>query len=155
MKAFSLDDIKKSAVAAINQQLFEEQKKPNKLKKVVKPRNDCPEVQWMHWQIKYWCLEKGLKYEAEYKFNKGRKWKFDFAIPDYKIGIEYEGINSQKSRHTSITGYTADTEKYNTAQGAGWKVLRFTVINYKTILQQLNYLVNESSSGNGNGRNSD
>jgi hypothetical protein len=43
--------------------------------------------------------------------------------------IEFEGIMATKSRHTSVTGFTNDCEKYNAAQLLGWKVLRYTVLN--------------------------
>ena len=46
----------------------------------------------------------GKPYVAEYSFHPERKWRFDFAIPEMKIGIEYNGIMSAKSRHTTITG---------------------------------------------------
>ena len=42
---------------------------------------------------------------------------------------EYEGIMSEKSRHTNILGYSKDAEKYNLAQSLGWKVFRYTAIN--------------------------
>ena len=55
-----------------------------------------------------------------------------------KIGIEYEGIMSDQSRHTNIVGYTGDADKYNLAANMGWVVLRFTAINvgsaYQTIM---------------------
>ncbi len=76
----------------------------------------------------------GYDYEKELKFHPSRKWRFDYAIPSLKIGIEYEGIMSEKSRHTTITGMTGDTEKYNAAQAQGWKVLRFTALNYKNLI---------------------
>ena len=60
----------------------------------------------------------GYNYVKELKFHPSRKWRFDFAIESLKIAIEYEGIMSEKSRHTTITG---------------WKVLRFTAINYKNL----------------------
>jgi very-short-patch-repair endonuclease len=106
-------------------------------KKVIKPRNDCKEVQWIHWQLKYWCLENKITLEKEFKFSKERKFRFDFCLPDYKIGIEYDGLNSEKSGHTTLTGFTKDTEKINLAISLGWKVLRFTVLNYKSVLQEV------------------
>jgi very-short-patch-repair endonuclease len=106
-------------------------------KKVIKPRNDCKEVQWIHWQLKYWCLENKITFEKEFKFSKERKFRFDFCLPDYKIGIEYDGLNSEKSGHTTLTGFTKDTEKINLAISLGWKVLRFTVLNYKSVLQEV------------------
>ena len=75
----------------------------------------------------------GYKYVKELKFHPTRKWRFDFAIESLKIAIEYEGIMSEKSRHTTISGMSRDCEKYNTAQLLGWKVLRFTALNYKNL----------------------
>lgn len=80
----------------------------------------------------------GKPYFAEYAFHPERKWRFDFAIPELKIGIEYEGLLSDKSRHTTVKGYTNDSEKYNAAQMLGWRVLRYTAINYKQLASDLN-----------------
>jgi very-short-patch-repair endonuclease len=64
---------------------------------------------------------------TEYKFDESRKFRFDFAIPDKKIAIEYEGIyGGFRSRHTSVQGYSKDTEKYNLATISGWRILRYT-----------------------------
>jgi len=76
----------------------------------------------------------GYEYVKELKFHPKRKWRFDWAIPSLKIGLEYEGIMSEKSRHTTITGMSGDCEKYNAAQSLGWKVLRFTALNYKNLI---------------------
>lgn len=70
-------------------------------------------------------------YEQEYKFHPTRKWRFDYAIPDKKVAIEYEGIFSVKSRHTSLKGFTNDCEKYSEAAIMGWKVIRITAIMLK------------------------
>lgn len=75
-------------------------------------------------------------FEEEYKFS-DRKFKFDFCITDHMIAIEYEGIQSAKSRHTSITGYSKDCEKYNLAQILGWRVLRYTTLNYTQLYDDL------------------
>jgi len=56
----------------------------------------------------------------------GRRWRFDFAYSNLKIGIECEGGTWVKSRHTSGEGYRKDCEKYNHAAILGWTVLRFT-----------------------------
>ena len=83
----------------------------------------------------------GLAYGKELKFSDKRRFRFDFALPIHKIAIEYEGIVSGKSRHTSITGYTRDTEKYNLATIEGWKVLRYTALNYGNLEQDLKELL--------------
>lgn len=75
-------------------------------------------------------------FEEEYKFS-DRKYKFDYCIPEHKWAIEYEGIQSSKSRHTSITGYSKDCEKYNLAQILGWRVLRYTTLNYMQLYDDL------------------
>lgn len=83
----------------------------------------------------------GLNYEPEYTFHHTRKWRFDFAIPEKKIAIEYEGLFSDKSGHTTIDGYTADTEKYNEAAKLGWKVLRYTAKSYTRLTNDLNEIL--------------
>lgn len=94
--------------------------------------------EWLELNLQYWCNEKSVSLEREVKFAADRKWRFDWAIPAYKIAIEYEGIFSVKSRHTTNAGFTNDTEKYNRAAAKGWKVLRFTANNYKTLVNELN-----------------
>ena len=134
---FTIEAILNSKVAGLNEHLREV---PPKRKKVVKARNDCPQVQKIHWDLKYWCIEKNIQFEKEYKFSK-RKFRFDFALPEYKIGVEYDGLNSEKSGHTTLVGFTKDTEKINLAISEGWKVLRYTVLNYQNVLQDIQKLI--------------
>ncbi len=74
-----------------------------------------------------------IKYEKEYLGLKPRMFRFDYAIPEYRIAIEFEGgmgqFTSGKSRHTTKEGYTKDTQKYNLAVINGWSVLRYTAKN--------------------------
>lgn len=62
----------------------------------------------------------------EYKFHPERKWRFDYAIPKYKIAIEIDGGVWNYGRHNRATGYMADMEKFNAAASFGWVVLKFT-----------------------------
>lgn len=133
----SIETILNSKVGHLNVHLRETTVK----KKIAKARNDCPEVQKMHWDLKYWCEEKGIEFQKEYRFSKKRKFRFDFAIKDHKIGIEYDGLNSNKSGHTTLTGFTSDTEKINLAISDGWRVLRYTVLNYHNVLNDLEKLI--------------
>lgn len=64
----------------------------------------------------------------EMKFLPERKFRFDWAFPPMKLAVEYEGIVSEKSRHTSILGYTRDAEKYSLAAIEGWCVVRVTAL---------------------------
>ena len=91
-----------------------------------------------------WVLKRENKiknYVEELEFHPSRKWRFDWAIPSLKIAIEYEGIFSKKSGHTTISGYTKDCEKYNAAQILGWKVLRYTAKNYQGLGNDLKKLI--------------
>lgn len=76
-------------------------------------------------------------YVSELRFDDVRRYRFDWAIPDIKLAIEYEGLNSEKSRHTTKKGYTEDCSKYNFAQAKGWKVLRYTALNYSDFSQDI------------------
>lgn len=91
-----------------------------------------------------WVL-KGLKlnYLKEFKFYAQRKFRFDFCIQEYKLAIEYEGIFSDISRHTSTTGYVRDVRKYNIAAIEGWRVLRYTAVNYKEIGSDLQSILKQ------------
>lgn len=84
-----------------------------------------------------------VKLVTEHKFLDNRRFKFDFAIPDRMIGIEYEGTMSRKSRHTTVTGYSKDCEKYNLASINGWTVLRYTALNYGDVERDLKQLFNQ------------
>lgn len=78
-----------------------------------------------------------IEFEEEFRFHVERKWRFDFAILDKMIAIEYEGIYSEKSRHTHVTGFVKDAEKYNEAAKLGWKVLRYTAGTYKNVINDI------------------
>jgi len=86
-----------------------------------------------------------VKPEIEYKFHPTRKWRFDFAVPELMLAVEYEGIykrssdKTRKSRHTTVGGYRNDCEKYNEAVLLGWRVLRITadMLNDDTALDQI------------------
>lgn len=99
------------------------------------------EIDWIAWNLKIYCEEKNIELTIEHRFDQERKWRFDWAMKERKIAIEYEGLNSEKSRHTTKKGFTGDTEKYNRAQALGWKVIRVTALNYKTLLKTLNTII--------------
>jgi hypothetical protein len=93
----------------------------------------------MEWVIKAMFPE----YVKEFKFS-DRKFRFDFYIPWLKTGIEYEGImvkSEEKSGHTSMAGYSSNCEKYNLAQILGYRVLRYTALNHKTLGTDLQTLL--------------
>jgi very-short-patch-repair endonuclease len=65
-------------------------------------------------------------FKTEFKFCSTRKWRADYAIPEYKILIECEGGSWAAGRHVRGQGYENDCEKYNAATVDGWRVLRYT-----------------------------
>lgn len=63
--------------------------------------------------------------EQEYRFHPTRKWRVDFAWPDYKLAVECEGGIYSQGRHTRVKGFLDDIEKYNALAESGWRILRF------------------------------
>jgi hypothetical protein len=92
-------------------------------------------------EIKQKLLLLKIDFVTEYTFHPTRKFRFDIALINPKIAIEYEGIVSEKSRHTGIVGYTNDCRKYNLAQSLGWKVLRYTSLNSQELLSELSKII--------------
>jgi hypothetical protein len=64
--------------------------------------------------------------EREYQFAPDRKWRLDFAWPDLWLAVEIHGGTRKRGRHNRGGGITADCEKMNAAQLAGWTVLQYT-----------------------------
>lgn len=106
--------------------------------KVIKqePRHSV-EKEWLSLNLAKWCNDRGYELVEEFKFCPDRKWRADWYIPALKLLCEYEGLFAEKSRHTTMSGYTADTEKYSKASQMGFGLIRVTAMNYKTILEKL------------------
>ncbi len=80
------------------------------------------------WQLR---ITANLPFVREYRFDKTRRWRFDFALPKQKLAVEIEGGVFSGGRHTRGKGFTADLEKYNAAALQGWCVLRYTAKSVK------------------------
>lgn len=70
--------------------------------------------------------ELGVECIKEYQFYNSRKWRFDYALPKYKIALEVEGGIWTQGRHVRPQGFLGDMNKYNTATLLGWRVFRTT-----------------------------
>ena len=68
--------------------------------------------------------ELGERCEKEWRFHPVRKWRFDYAFPDFKVALEVEGGVFTGGRHTRSLGFLKDIEKYNAAAVLGWTVVR-------------------------------
>src|SRR5574343_1951378 len=62
----------------------------------------------------------------EFRFAPPRRWRIDYAWPDYRLAVEIEGAVWCQGRHTRGSGFVKDIEKYNSLTLAGWSLLRFT-----------------------------
>ncbi|HTD95138.1 MAG TPA: hypothetical protein VK644_15035 [Chitinophagaceae bacterium] len=108
------------------------------------PRARPAGLVWLDMNLEYWCKKRSITLEQEYRFEKKRRWRFDYAIPSMMIAVEYEGgIFMEKSGHTSASGVNRDVEKYTRAQVLGWTVIRATATSYKTVLKTLKQLTIE------------
>jgi len=78
--------------------------------------------------IMLWKAAGGPELISEYKFHPTRKWRFDFALPDYKLAIEIDGgaFLPFGGRHGRGMGMVKDCEKYRAAADLGWRVWRFS-----------------------------
>jgi hypothetical protein len=83
----------------------------------------------------------GYEVVPEFQFCKDRKFRADWKVSKggEVVLIEYEGIyvGNGKSRHTTVNGYTGDTEKYNLATVLGFRTLRYTAKNFNNIIDDL------------------
>lgn len=70
--------------------------------------------------------EFGAECIKEHRFYKSRQWRFDYALPKYKIALEVEGGVWTQGRHVRPRGFLGDMNKYNTATLLGWRVFRTT-----------------------------
>lgn len=99
------------------------------------------EKAWMQEELQFYCNKNLMELKKEYRFAPPRLFRFDWAIINpvlkLKVAIEYEGLMSEKSGHTTVKGYTKDTDKYRLASELGWHVMRFTVVNYKNVIEEL------------------
>jgi len=75
--------------------------------------------------------ELNTKVIPEYRFHEKRRWRFDYAIPEFKIAVEIDGGLWIGGRHSRPSGIQKDMEKLNTATSIGWSILRFTPTQLK------------------------
>lgn len=64
----------------------------------------------------------------------GRRFRFDFAWPDYRLLVEVQGgtFSRGASGHSSGMGINRDCEKNNLAVLAGWRLLAFDTKQIKS-----------------------
>lgn len=77
--------------------------------------------------MQYLQEEHLLVLTPEHSFMYSRNWRFDWAVVELKIAVEYDGIifkpKQQRGGHQTPKGMVNDMEKRNEAQIRGWVVL--------------------------------
>lgn len=73
-------------------------------------------------------IELGLDVWREFYFSTKRLYRFDYCIPELKLGIEVNGgvWSKGNSGHSSGKGIMRDYNKSNLAQSLGWNVISVT-----------------------------
>ena len=84
----------------------------------------------------------------EFRFAPPRRWRIDYAWPDYKLAVEIEGAVWCQGRHTRGSGFVKDIEKYNALTLAGWSLLRFTPAQVRS--GECYQTIHDWFKGNGN-----
>ncbi len=70
------------------------------------------------------CVRMGLAAPvAEHKFHPERKWRQDFAWPEYRVCMEVEGAVWTNGGHSRGSGKIRDHEKFTAAAVLGWRIL--------------------------------
>jgi hypothetical protein len=141
-KRFTLKDVAKSKVANLNTNVLSKEKAISGPLLVFKKLTTMPKSKLeLDKLIENWCVENKFEFEKELIFNKifntNRRFRFDWAIPELKLGIEYDGIMSKKSRHTTISGFMEDCNKLNIVTANGWSFFRYHTKNYKNFLTDI------------------
>lgn len=70
--------------------------------------------------------------DREYLFHPTRKWRVDFAWPQFMVLVEIEGLTREGGRHQRLQGFEADAVKYGEAQRLGFTVVRLTPTQVRT-----------------------
>ena len=72
-----------------------------------------------------------IPYKAQYRFHPTRLFRFDFAFPEHRLGVEVQGLTDIQrtkrgklfiGRHQSPEGVKRDLEKFDEAMRLGWRI---------------------------------
>ena len=110
------------------------------------PKIESPEKKEFMAAVVLFCRSKKLPLFAEQRFDIVRGWRFDLLIPGIPVvALEYEGLFSEKSGHTTIKGFVDNCDKYNAAAISGILVIRYTAKNWQKVLSDLEKIYNDKN----------
>lgn len=70
------------------------------------------------------CRAAGIRApEPEYRFCEGRKWRFDYAWPAYRLALEVQGGVWMRAGGHLRGGMVRDHEKFTRAAILGWRII--------------------------------
>src|SRR5258706_14640224 len=83
------------------------------------------------WENRFRTILRGYgapPWKEQFQFHPTRRWRFDFAWPDFKIAFEIEGAIWMRGGggHSHPIGIDPDVEEYNAAALLGWRIIRIT-----------------------------
>ena len=81
--------------------------------------------------LKKYLQQFDVELVSEFKFVPNRKFRADYAIPQWKLLIEVEGGAFINGRHFRGMGAIKDMEKYNLATVYGWQLIRVSPKQFK------------------------
>ncbi len=67
-----------------------------------------------------------IAFEREVRLIEGRKWRYDFVLPTFRIVIEVHGGIWSRGKHARGAGLSRDYAKLNAAVMAGYRPLAFS-----------------------------
>ena len=79
-------------------------------------------------EFRFQLMAYEIPFEQEVKLIPGRRYQYDFVIPETNIAIELQGGTWSKNKmgHNSGSGIRRDCEKSNLAQQHGYRLFKFT-----------------------------
>ena len=69
--------------------------------------------------------------ERQYKFHPTRKYRADFAFPQYKVLVEIQGGSYTRGAHHTPKGYSQNCLRQIEATILGWRMIYFDTILMK------------------------
>ena len=81
--------------------------------------------------------------EFEHRFDKVRRWRFDYCYPKYKLACEINGGCWIQGRHNRGGGFIKDMEKFNSANLQGWHILQYTPNQITEFIDDVNKFISE------------
>lgn len=70
----------------------------------------------------------GFTLVPEYRFHPERRYRIDYAFPEQKVAIEFDGY---RSHGISLSGFRDGLRRQNLLVLLGWRVLRYSILDLR------------------------